>query len=127
MDYLTRVIGQVTGTLPGDKQRSNRRRIQPVVTKVSDPAGLIISAADRLNQIDGHRPSTGWMRRAASGARSPVESHRSGRTVYDGRACCYEHLKKFEGRPDMVLPLTTTCPECQAEYRIDWGMATVSR
>tara|TARA_R110000824_G_scaffold54028_3_gene149084 strand:- start:4478 stop:4855 length:378 start_codon:yes stop_codon:yes gene_type:complete len=118
------LVNRIIGPTKVERKARSRVRLQPMARLISDPLGDIETAADRLDNFDGTRPATAWMQRAAKRARSPVQAKRSGLKVYDGRACCFEHLIRFEGRPDMKLPLITECLECHAKYEI--AMTAVS-
>jgi hypothetical protein len=118
-----RNYGFLVRRLIGDRDEVTRRfrsklRIQPIARKISDPFKDVEIGAEQLDRFAGVRPPTPWMQRLANRAKAPVQARQSGVTVYDGRACCYEHLRAFEGRPKMKFPFRTSCPNCGTEFEI---------
>lgn len=94
-------------------------RIQPICEIVSDPSLVVENALDVLEA--GGRRATGWMQRLRSKdhqVRRAETRSVSGVRTWDGRVCCAEHLRRFEGRGDLAMPFETTCPTCQRVYRI---------
>ncbi len=105
---------------------TTRIRLQPLAEKVHDPLGDAEMAAGLIQDLHevGRKP-TGWMQGLVGRGRSPIRARQHGSTVYDGRACCYEHLRAYEGRPNMQLPLTTTCPQCHSRFEIRMRAVTI--
>lgn len=90
----------------------------PVVEIIEDPQAIVEAAADL---IDGRaRRPTSWMQRAA-GRHGVDTTPLGGVPLYEGRACCYAHLNRFEGR-SLELPFETVCPECRRRFRVTLGV-----
>lgn len=104
--------------------RQGQIRIQPMVIILKDPQSVVEDVVDQLDGRSG-RP-TGWMQRMRG--RSAVHVTAVGQVpLYEGRACCYDHLRRFDGRPDLVLPFDTTCPGCAREFRVTLGLVRAGR
>jgi hypothetical protein len=99
-------------------------RLQPVLEIVSDPLAPVQTVADALDQV-GKRPH-GWMKRLRDAVSPRVQVNPTSEVVrLDGRACCAEHVRRYEGRADLELPYEITCPGCGRVFRVKLGLVRV--
>lgn len=118
MDTWGEVVRRVAGgsaTAVDARPKMGALCIKPIVESLDDPENDTATVAEMLAAAQGGgRPSTGWFQRG----RSAVSKSRHGAPLFNGKACCYEHIHGFEGRADLVLPFDTRCETCGASYRI---------
>ena len=90
-------------------------RLAPHVEIVSDPAAVGEALVDLM--IDQRSQPTGWLQRLRG--RGAVGVTAIGQVpTFEGRACCYAHLRPFDGRSDLQFPFETMCPGCGRVLRI---------
>lgn len=91
-------------------------QLRVVAELAEDPNHVVETALDVLQH--GRPQATSWMQKLR-GARSPVSRHSvSGSVLYDGRLCCGEALRRFEGRTDLEMPYLVPCPDCGRVFRV---------
>lgn len=91
------------------------RQLRPVVELHHDPHQLLESALDVLQH--GRPQATSWMQKLRRA--KPLHHHSvSGAVLYDGRLCCADVLRAYEGRTDLAYPFLVTCPDCERIYRV---------
>lgn len=104
---------------------ANGIQLRPVITIIEDPNGILQDGTDAYDAglNGGKRPPTSWMARVAGKANGRLTRTAAGEVpLYEGRACCFAHLRAFEGRSDLPFPWETTCPECRRRFRVTLGV-----
>lgn len=98
----------------------------PVIEIVSDPKRTVEDTADLHERIEtgGVSRPTRWLQRLA-GRRPSIDATALGNVpLYEGRACCFDHLRRFDGRTDLEFPFETECRGCQRVFRVTLGFTT---
>lgn len=94
--------------------------LKPVVEIVADPMGDAMRMVEQAQGGAVRAPPTSWMQRHRQ--RGQVQLSEPGRVpTFEGRVCCYEHLRRFDGREDLQMPFETTCPGCARIFRVTLG------
>lgn len=92
-------------------------RFVAVAEIIHDPTQIVEDALVALEE--GTPQATSWMQKLRNPVARRVEVHSvSGGLLYDGRACCGDQLRRYEGRGDVVMPFEVTCPDCGRIYRV---------
>lgn len=112
-----------------DDARFGTATLRPVVEVIHDPLEVVEAAADAQSMFDrAAKRATPWMQRLRQGARPRVRVRSaSGVPEFDGRACCADYLRRFDGRADLQFPFETTCPGCQRRFRVRLDLVTETR
>lgn len=99
---------------------ANNARIGYQWRTVADPSSDIDAAARLTSGLDtGAKTPTTWMRRIAGTSRRVTTTPIGQVPMYEGRACCFDHLSRFEAAGSLQVGVQTACPECSKTFVLE--------